>query len=60
MAALADVEQIYPESCGTCVEIRCNPAVISDNYGDVLDRTQACFDSETSLVLRVTDTCPCE
>ena len=60
VAALADVLQLYPESCGSCIEIRCNPAVITDNYGDVLDRTKACFNSSASLVVRVTGTCPCE
>ena len=60
VAALSDVDLMYPESCGTCIEIRCNPVVITDNYGSVLDRTKACFNPSASVVVRVTDTCPCK
>ncbi|GAX75119.1 hypothetical protein CEUSTIGMA_g2563.t1 [Chlamydomonas eustigma] len=60
VAALADADlPDYPESCSFCYEVRCNPAVISDNYGNPLDRTSACFDSSTSVIVRITDTCPC-
>lgn len=30
-----------------------------DNYGNTLDRQGACYDSSKSMVVTVTDTCPC-
>lgn len=48
-----------PQSCGSCIEVACDPAWIQDNYGQKLDRTWACYDKQESVVLRVTDTCPC-
>ena len=45
--------------CGQCVEISCDPSWIQDNYGQKLDRTVSCYDSSESVVVRVTDTCPC-
>jgi hypothetical protein len=30
-----------------------------DNYGQKLDRTWSCYDKDESVVLRITDTCPC-
>ncbi|GAX75120.1 hypothetical protein CEUSTIGMA_g2564.t1 [Chlamydomonas eustigma] len=59
VTALADVLTAYPESCSMCIEVRCYPAVISDNYGNILNRTGACFNPSYSVVTRVTDTCPC-
>jgi hypothetical protein len=30
-----------------------------DGYGATLDRNGACFDQEASVVVTITDTCPC-
>lgn len=46
--------------CSTCYEVACNKAFIQDNYGQKLDRTYSCYDDSQSLVVRVTDTCPCK
>jgi hypothetical protein len=45
--------------CGQCLEISCDPAWIQDNYGQKLDRTWSCYNNQESVVVRVTDTCPC-
>lgn len=45
--------------CRTCYEIACEEAWISDNYNQKLDRTYTCRNTEESLVVRITDTCPC-
>ena len=38
VAALSDVLLEYPDSCGSCIEVRCREAVISDNYGESTHR----------------------
>ena len=42
-----------------CIEVACRDASFSDGYGNSIDRTSACYNSAQSLVLRVTDNCPC-
>lgn len=59
VAAMPDTAPGYADSCGRCVEVMCDPSVIRDNYGGSFDRTQACYDSSASLVVRIVDTCPC-
>lgn len=59
VAALPDVHYEYSGSCGNCYEVACDPSGFSDNYGNSLDRSSACFDTEASVVVRITDTCPC-
>lgn len=59
VAALPDVHYEYSGSCGNCYEVACDPSGFSDNYGNYLDRKHACHDSEASVVVRITDTCPC-
>lgn len=44
---------------GWAGQIKCDPIVIYDAYGQSLDRTQACYDPSASLVIRITDACPC-
>ncbi|KAG2454946.1 hypothetical protein HYH02_000774 [Chlamydomonas schloesseri] len=56
---MPDVAPEYADSCGTCYEVKCDPSTFTDGYGQALDRTQACYDADASLVFRVTDTCPC-
>ncbi|KAF8073002.1 hypothetical protein HT031_000662 [Scenedesmus sp. PABB004] len=59
VAALADTHPDYRGSCGACYEVRCDSAVLRDGYGDSIDRTGACRDPEASVILKITDTCPC-
>ena len=42
-----------------CIEVACRNAAFSDGYGNSIDRSSACYNSAQSLVLRVTDNCPC-
>ncbi len=46
--------------CRRCYEVKCNPEEFSDNYGEKLDRRDACLDKDASLVIKITDTCPCK
>eukprot|EP00878_Enallax_costatus_P037557 GHUV01042433.1.p3 GENE.GHUV01042433.1~~GHUV01042433.1.p3 ORF type:complete len:135 (+),score=22.11 GHUV01042433.1:212-616(+) len=46
-------------ACRTCYEVACDNKWISDNYGQKLDRTYSCYDDQQSVVVRITDTCPC-
>eukprot|EP01025_Chloroclados_australasicus_P009372 TRINITY_DN1359_c0_g1_i1.p1 TRINITY_DN1359_c0_g1~~TRINITY_DN1359_c0_g1_i1.p1 ORF type:complete len:446 (-),score=39.41 TRINITY_DN1359_c0_g1_i1:1167-2372(-) len=59
VAALADVHPEYSGSCGRCYEVQCNPTYFTDGYGQSLDRVNVCRDSSTSVVVTITDTCPC-
>eukprot|EP01023_Acetabularia_acetabulum_P024986 TRINITY_DN239_c0_g1_i1.p4 TRINITY_DN239_c0_g1~~TRINITY_DN239_c0_g1_i1.p4 ORF type:complete len:198 (+),score=41.82 TRINITY_DN239_c0_g1_i1:172-765(+) len=59
VAALADVHPAYAGSCGRCYEVQCDPTWFNDGYGASLDRTHVCRDQDASVVVSVTDTCPC-
>eukprot|EP00798_Chlamydomonas_sp_ICE-L_P027615 gene27615-7252_t len=59
VAAMADAMWDYPDACGRCLEVKCSPGTFTDNYGSKLDRRSACRDQSASLILRITDTCPC-
>eukprot|EP01025_Chloroclados_australasicus_P038270 TRINITY_DN392_c0_g1_i1.p2 TRINITY_DN392_c0_g1~~TRINITY_DN392_c0_g1_i1.p2 ORF type:complete len:406 (-),score=57.98 TRINITY_DN392_c0_g1_i1:1727-2944(-) len=59
VAALADVHPEYSASCGRCYEVQCNPTYFTDGYGQTLDRVGVCRDASSSVVVTVTDTCPC-
>eukprot|EP00775_Hariotina_reticulata_P008069 gene8070-8264_t len=59
VAAITDYHPDYANSCGACFEISCDQIWIQDNYGQKLDRTYSCYDSSNSVVVRITDTCPC-
>ncbi len=39
--------------------MRCANIDFKDGYGATLPRSSACYDSEASVVVIVTDTCPC-
>lgn len=56
--AIADCSSLYANSCGTCFEVKCRNAVIKDDNGVQLDRTEACYDEESSVILRTADACP--
>eukprot|EP01024_Parvocaulis_polyphysoides_P028153 TRINITY_DN25457_c0_g1_i2.p1 TRINITY_DN25457_c0_g1~~TRINITY_DN25457_c0_g1_i2.p1 ORF type:complete len:553 (+),score=83.98 TRINITY_DN25457_c0_g1_i2:120-1778(+) len=62
IAALPDIHPEYSGSCGRCYEIKCRPSTFTDNYGNFLERTQlynTCREPDASLVVTITDTCPC-
>lgn len=39
--------------------MQCLPSKFTDGYGSPLDRTGVCFNANASVVVRITDTCPC-
>eukprot|EP01023_Acetabularia_acetabulum_P047057 TRINITY_DN4933_c0_g1_i7.p2 TRINITY_DN4933_c0_g1~~TRINITY_DN4933_c0_g1_i7.p2 ORF type:complete len:512 (+),score=93.05 TRINITY_DN4933_c0_g1_i7:72-1607(+) len=62
ITALPDIHPEYAGSCGRCYEIKCRPSTFTDNYGNFLERTQlynTCIEPDASVVVTVTDTCPC-
>eukprot|EP01023_Acetabularia_acetabulum_P001534 TRINITY_DN1059_c0_g1_i1.p1 TRINITY_DN1059_c0_g1~~TRINITY_DN1059_c0_g1_i1.p1 ORF type:complete len:412 (-),score=73.87 TRINITY_DN1059_c0_g1_i1:2013-3248(-) len=59
ITALPDLHPDYAGSCGQCYEVKCNPSNFQDNYGETLWREGVCLDPEASVVVTVTDTCPC-
>lgn len=59
VAALSDTNPDYAGSCGKCYELRCANMVFSDNYNETIDRSNVCYDTTGSLVLKIVDSCPC-
>eukprot|EP01024_Parvocaulis_polyphysoides_P039463 TRINITY_DN35687_c0_g1_i4.p3 TRINITY_DN35687_c0_g1~~TRINITY_DN35687_c0_g1_i4.p3 ORF type:complete len:198 (+),score=25.99 TRINITY_DN35687_c0_g1_i4:109-702(+) len=59
VVALPDMHHEYAGSCGRCYEVFCHPTWFSDGYGASIDRTKVCRDEDASVVVTVTDTCPC-
>lgn len=59
MAAISDVAPDYKGACGKCKEVKCKPAGFTDGYGAYLDRKNVCHNADASVVVMVTDTCPC-
>ena len=45
--------------CGRCYEIACSDMWLSDNYGNSLNRQSVYCDLNSSVVVSITDTCPC-
>jgi hypothetical protein len=58
-AAISDAAWDYSGSCGKCKEVKCKATGFRDGYGQWLDRKDACFDTSASVVVTITDTCPC-
>ncbi|GMH39983.1 hypothetical protein BSKO_07887 [Bryopsis sp. KO-2023] len=58
-AAMPDVHPDYAGSCGRCYEVACDPTLFSDNFNNAIDRRHVCYDSSQSVVVHVSDTCPC-
>jgi Lytic transglycolase len=52
---------ISPSPCPhrKCKEVKCKNINFKDGYGQTLERSSACFDPSASLVVTITDTCPC-
>ena len=42
-----------------CYEIRCQPRIVVDAYGNSMDRTGVCMVGNDSVVVRTVDSCPC-
>jgi hypothetical protein len=59
VAAISDVAYDYKDSCGRCYEVRCKPMDFKDNYGEYMQRSSVCYDSSASVIVQVTDVCPC-
>ncbi|KAF5841716.1 RlpA-like double-psi beta-barrel-protein domain-containing protein-containing protein [Dunaliella salina] len=59
IAALSDHNYDFDGSCGNCYEVKCSNMGFRDGNGEYIDRTSACYDESKSVVVRVTDACPC-
>ncbi|EFJ47081.1 hypothetical protein VOLCADRAFT_105296 [Volvox carteri f. nagariensis] len=46
-------------NCGLCYEVACQGMDFNDFYGNSLERQSVCYDSSASVILMVTDLCPC-
>jgi hypothetical protein len=61
IAAMPDVMPEYPGSCGRCFEIKCRGIQAISADGSVnLNRMNACYDTNKTIVIKITDTCPCD
>lgn len=52
-----DSSTIHPSP--QCFEIRCKPSTFTDGYGETISRESACRNTDESVVVTVTDACPC-
>jgi hypothetical protein len=59
VAALSDYSEEFEDSCGRCYELRCTNEIITDGYGQEINRSNACYDTDKSIVVRIVDACPC-
>lgn len=59
VTALPDAHPGYSGSCGRCYEVRCKDTDFTDKFGNKLFRKGVCYDPEASVVVRTTDSCPC-
>ncbi|EFJ45997.1 hypothetical protein VOLCADRAFT_93782 [Volvox carteri f. nagariensis] len=59
IAALSDQDYDFGGSCGRCYEVACNPAAFSDGYGNYIDRNSGCYDDSKTVIVTITDSCPC-
>jgi len=59
IVAISDRAGDYQGSCGKCKEVKCKNFTFKDGYGQQLDRSKVCYDESASVVVMVTDTCPC-
>jgi hypothetical protein len=58
MPPCRDVASDYAGSCGKCKEVKCKNTAFNDGYGQWLERRE-CHNEYASVVVMVTDTCPC-
>lgn len=59
VTALADAHPDHSGSCGRCYEVKCQNTDLVDRFGSFIPRRGACYDPGASVVVRTTDTCPC-
>lgn len=59
IAAMPDVHYEHSGSCGRCYEVKCEPMTIKDNWGNQIERSEACYDPNKVILVTITDTCPC-
>ncbi|KAL6752302.1 RlpA-like double-psi beta-barrel-protein domain-containing protein-containing protein [Haematococcus lacustris] len=60
IGAFSDANPMFAKSCGMCIELRCQNAVIVDGYGESLDRSKSCRDPSRSIYVTIGDACPCD
>jgi hypothetical protein len=48
-----------PNPRSKCKEVKCKGIGFKDGYGAWLDRAGVCYDQSASVIVMVTDTCPC-
>jgi len=58
LCCISDKAWDYSGSCGKCKEVKCKNTGLKDGYGSWLDR-HVCRNDYSSVVVMVTDTCPC-
>ncbi|KAK9823804.1 hypothetical protein WJX72_005620 [[Myrmecia] bisecta] len=59
VGAISDKDPDFTGACGRCYEAKCNPMDFTDANGKVLTGMGVCYDTNSTIVFRVTDTCPC-
>jgi hypothetical protein len=45
--------------CRLCYEVACQDMSFNDFYGNWLERASVCYDQSSSVIVMVTDVCPC-
>ncbi|GFR43187.1 hypothetical protein Agub_g4179 [Astrephomene gubernaculifera] len=60
VGAWPDQQSGFSSSCGKCYEVKCRNANIVDGYGQSLQRTNACYDENKSVIITIVDACPCK
>ncbi|EFJ45996.1 hypothetical protein VOLCADRAFT_93781 [Volvox carteri f. nagariensis] len=60
IVALSDQNNDFAGSCGRCYEVACKPTTFTDGYGEHIDRKDGCLDPSKSVIVTVTDSCPCD
>jgi len=59
IAAIPTSHPDYHGSCGACYEVKCEPMNFQDGYGNTHERMEACYDPNKSVIVAITDSCPC-
>lgn len=64
LVAISDQSPLYSGShsgaqCGRCLEIQCRSGSISDSSGSRFERSALCKKANTSVKVKITDTCDC-
>ncbi|MEW5307320.1 MAG: hypothetical protein WDW36_009726 [Sanguina aurantia] len=59
VCAMSDCNSDFGASCGRCLEVKCDPGSVQDNYGGVFDRNHVCYAAGESVIVQIVDDCPC-